>query len=115
MIDKCDVVGAVFLDLRKAFDTVNHNVTNVTLNCEGIVDISNDDVIGHMITCHFIHFIAMEFAKLLEDSTDPFQIWSAESEDVGDGKLPSVYDFVEWRHLGVTSNLHVSPLNRKLL
>ena len=89
---------------------------NVTLNCEGIVDISNDDVIGHMTRCHFSHFMAMEFAKiLLEDSTDPFQSWSTESQDIVNCKSRSVSDFVEGRRHGVASKLHVSPLNTKLL
>ena len=34
--------------------------SNVTLNCEGIVNTSIDDVIGHVTTCHFRHFTGME-------------------------------------------------------
>ena len=34
--------------------------TNVTLNCEGIVDTLNNDVIDHVTICHFRHFTGME-------------------------------------------------------
>ena len=88
----------------------------MTLNCEGIVDILNDDVIGHMTRCHFGHFIALEFAiLLLEDSTGSFQMRSTESQDIVDFKLRSFSDFVVECRRGVASNLHVSPLNTKLL
>lgn len=33
--------------------------TNVTLNCEGIVDTLNNDVIGHVTTRHFRQFTGM--------------------------------------------------------
>lgn len=65
--------------------------TNVTLNCEGIVDTLNNDVIGHCDNTPFLGSLQVwDFSKLLlKDSTGPPQIWPAKSQDLHDAKLRS--------------------------
>lgn len=80
------------------------------LNCEGIVDTSTCGKYAILGTLQVFNFSKY----LLEDSTDPPQIWSAESQEVHNAKLQSFWVFVERRCRGEVGSLHVSPWHRKL-
>lgn len=63
-VDKGSVVGAMFLDLQKALDTVNHNILMYKLhNCHFSTDIFNltKSPLSKWITVHLTHY----FCKLV--------------------------------------------------